>query len=40
MNFIKEWDSLIEIQRKTNINIGSIHSNNGKKPINGFYWVY
>lgn len=40
MNFIKEWDSLIEIQRKMNINIGSIYSNNGKKLINGFYWVY
>ncbi len=39
-NFIKEWDSLIQIQRILGIPITKINKCNHKKPINNFYWVY
>lgn len=39
-NLIKEWDSLIEIQNKLGIRIGTINAVNNKKPYNNCYWVY
>ena len=39
-NLIKEWDSLIEIQRKLGITIGTLYRINNKKSYNGYYWVY